>query len=157
MRKQGRDDRDEREPRPRRSPVAWLVVLVAFLVLILVVPGINPWRRADPPAGSMPPSTASRPAAPKQTTVSVQDAQCDQIIHQGQELGLIRSRPRPERIDVDEKLWAIMDESEKRGLLLALRCSAYRGTPRAGEEAEAYGVPSGKRLALARAAGVTFE
>ena len=58
---------------------------------------------------------------------------------------------------MDEKLWAIMDTSERRGLLLALRCSAFPAAARPMDQAVAYSAQSGKRLAQTSTKGVTFD
>jgi hypothetical protein len=147
----------EQKDRPQsrsRSPIAWAVFIAAFLVLVLIAPGIHPFQRAEPP--SQPPSALPGPR-PQEATDPAQVAQCDQVIQQGQHLGLIRDRPQKQRIGVDERLWALMDASERRGLLLALRCSAYSSAARTADEAVAYGAHSGKRLGVAGANGVTLD
>jgi hypothetical protein len=147
-----KEDRPER--RRRRSPITWAILITAFLVLVLIAPGIHPFRRSVPPSEPVP---ILREAPPQETTASSQVAQCEQVIQQGQQLGLIRNRPQRQRIDVEEKLWTLMDASERRGLLLALRCSAYPASARPTDQAVAYSAQSGKRLAQTNAQGVAFD
>lgn len=149
-----KSEKEDKSERPRRSPITWAVLIAAFLVLVLIAPGIHPLRRAVPPTQ---PVAVFPPVPPQQKVGSSQLAQCERVIQQGQQLGLIRSRPQKERIDVDENLWGLMDASERRGLLLALQCSAHPSAARPEGPALIYGARSGKMLAQASARGTTLD
>jgi phage FluMu protein Com len=89
---------------------------------------------------------------------SVDPKPCDDLLAKAERSGLIKERPSPERINVEDGRWADFPASSKRGLMLALRCSLLRGQP--GSEMDyvvAYGYRSGRRVAMATSVGVTFE
>jgi hypothetical protein len=82
---------------------------------------------------------------------------CDDLIDQGEKAGLIKERPSAERINVEDRLWAQFPASSKRGLAMAVRCSAKSGAPGELDYGVVYGYRSGKRLAMATSVGVNFE
>jgi hypothetical protein len=85
---------------------------------------------------------------------------CNRLLHEAEEVGLVRYRPSANRIDVDDRLWAQLPAGSKRGILLALRCSVLDGRRDAeplGAYTVAYGYGSGRRLAMATSVGVSFE
>lgn len=82
---------------------------------------------------------------------------CNDLIEQAQREGLVRERPAPNRINVDDRRWADFPASSKRGLAMAVRCSAYGGAPAELDYGVVYGYRSGKRLAMATSVGVDFE
>lgn len=81
---------------------------------------------------------------------------CDELIRRSEREGLIRERPEPNRINVDDLAWAEFPAGAKKGLALAVRCSATRGAPQQTDYAVVYGYRSGKVLAMATSVGVTF-
>jgi hypothetical protein len=97
------------------------------------------------------------PSAMEQAATVTDPKPCNDLIEQAQREGLIKERPSPERINVDDRLWAEFPAGSKRGLALAVRCSATRGAPRQLDYGVVYGYRSGKRLAMATSVGVEFE
>lgn len=151
------DDKDPSREQRRVLRFGWLTRLLwfglAFLVLALIAPGIRLWR-ADPPTAPKSEQPAFRNSQKRPELSSIQRAQCEEMIAEGQKLGVIRRRPHPDRIDVERSLWMAMDRQAQRGLMLALRCAAH-GNDGDGI-AVAHDLRNGMRLAQASAAGVTF-
>ena len=88
---------------------------------------------------------------------AVDPKQCDALLDQAQRDGLIKKRPSTERIDVEDRVWAELPADSKRGIALAVRCSAAHGTAGELDYGVVYGWRSGKRLAMATSVGVRFE
>lgn len=101
---------------------------------------------------------ASKDGTPPPAPFSAsQVAQCDDLLKGAERSKLIRSRPSPDRINVDDAAWATFPAESKRGVLLALACQHYRRPMQATEYVVAYGYRSGKRVAMASSVGVSFE
>jgi hypothetical protein len=84
-------------------------------------------------------------------------AECERLLKQGEETGLIRARPSTTRIDVEDATWRRLPADSKKGLALGLACSGF-GKPLARSEyATVYGYRSGKRLAIVTSIGVVLE
>lgn len=115
--------------------------LGAFAIFVVV--GLI-WNAFDP---------ASKPT--EQTQV-VDPKPCNDLIEQAEKQGLVRERPSPDRINVEDRLWRQFPASAKRGLAMAVRCSASGGVPRQLDYGVVYGYRSGKRLAMATSVGVEF-
>ena len=96
-------------------------------------------------------------SASEQVATVTDPKPCDDLIKQGEQLGLVKERPSPNRINVEDALWAEFPAGSKRGLAMAVRCSAYGGAPAEFDYGVVYGYRSGKRLAMATGVGVTFE
>jgi hypothetical protein len=79
------------------------------------------------------------------------------LIEQATKEGLVRERPSPERVNVEDRLWAAFPATAKRGLAMAVRCSATRGAPQQLDYGVVYGYRSGKRLAMSTSAGVELD
>lgn len=95
---------------------------------------------------------------PGTDAVAVADPKpCDDLIEQAAKEGLVRERPSAERINVEDRLWEEFPAGSKRGLAMAVRCSATRGAPQQLDYGVVYGYRSGKRLAMATSVGVEFE
>jgi hypothetical protein len=114
-------------------------------------------------ATSTPPEAiaqADRPLLPE-TTV----ATCRKTIDAATSAGLIKSQPSPERINVEDRLWAALPVDERRALLGFVGCTAFKRRIEHWAEPDdilsgfvvAYGHRSGKRLAMASANGYDFE
>lgn len=83
--------------------------------------------------------------------------QCSALLADARRQRLVRAQPTGERIDVDERRWALFPAASKTGILLALACQRY-GRPMIGVEGVvAYGYHSGKRVATATQVGVSYE
>lgn len=102
-----------------------------------------------------PAKVATAPAALSAEQVS----RCRALIAESEKLGLIKARPSPTRIDVDEGLWAALPADAKRGVLAGIACDVFgRGTLVDMEgPVVAYGYRSGKRQAMLTSVGVAFE
>lgn len=100
------------------------------------------------------------PPPPVQLVDTATRAKCADAITKAQQTGVVRMRPSPNRVNVDEMIWSRMDAGDKSGLLALLACDVF-GKRQAdlefGEHTVAYGSRSGKRLALFSGSGVTFE
>jgi hypothetical protein len=103
-------------------------------------------------------STQRVDAPTTETPVAAVDPKpCNDLIDQATKKGLVRERPAPNRIDVEDRLWSEFPADSKRGLAMAVRCSAANGTPGQLDYGVVYGYRSGKRLAMATSVGVNFE
>ena len=96
----------------------------------------------------------------KAKAAAVDPAPCDRLISDMEQAGLVKGRPSPNRVDVEDLSWAALPADSKRALALAVRCSFLRGDigrDDFNDFAVVYGYRSGKRLAMASHAGVTIE
>lgn len=101
--------------------------------------------------------SSTTPSQPESRNAAVDPTPCDHLIDQARKAGLVKRRPSPNRIDVEDALWAQFPAGSKRGLALAVLCSAYPGGAATLDYAVVYGYRSGKRLAMAGSTGVNFE
>lgn len=99
----------------------------------------------------------SNPSATEKVGTVTDPQPCDDLIAQAQRKGLVKERPAPNRINVEDALWTEFPAGSKRGLALAVRCSASRGAPSEFDYGVVYGYRSAKRLAMATSVGVNFE
>ena len=99
----------------------------------------------------------SSPPATEEVSTITDPKLCDDLIAEAQREGLVKERPAPNRINVEDRLWADFPAGSKRGLALAVRNSASRGAPGEFDHGVVYGYRSGKRLAMATSVGVNFE
>lgn len=99
------------------------------------------------------------PASPAGAELAAGEvAKCRAFLATAGETGVIRARPSPERIDVDEALWAQMRAREKDLLLQALACDLWaRPMPPGGAHVVAYGWQGGNRLQMLTALGLARE
>ena len=91
-------------------------------------------------------------AAAKEVAAKTIDPRiCDDAIAGLEATGLIKERPAPNRVNVEDALWAAMPATEKRLVAQAVRCSLTRGKPSVGfdDYSVVYGYRSGQRLAQA--------
>jgi hypothetical protein len=100
---------------------------------------------------------ADEPARQSEAVASFDRKPCDDLIASATAARLVKERPTAERVNVEDSLWAAFPASSKRGLALALRCSAHGGSPGELDYGVVYGYRSGKRLAMATSVGVNFE
>lgn len=121
----------------------------AIVVVVLLGIGYFNNDEAKPAAGAS--------ANPTRLDASVV-VQCEALITQGLQSGIIRSRPKMDRLNMDDQKWAMMPAETKSVLMRAVSCSVY-GTnlPPGFESVVAYGHRSGKRLAMLTSAGLNYE
>jgi hypothetical protein len=85
-------------------------------------------------------------------------AKCAAAIEQAARIGLVRERPAPNRINVDEVLWAQLPASTKDQTMQFVACARWRkAMPPPGEYVVAYGWRSGRRLWMLTEAGMLRE
>ncbi|MFL6729533.1 MAG: hypothetical protein ACJ8E3_09325 [Sphingomicrobium sp.] len=113
--------------------------LVGLSVLLLAIPACS---NSDQPTSDQATTTDPKP--------------CDDLIEQAENDGLVKQRPSPDRVNVEDRLWAQFPATSKEGLAMAVRCSATRGAPDELDYGVVYGYRSGKRLAMATSVGVKF-
>lgn len=81
--------------------------------------------------------------------------ECRAYLKQAVAEGLIRQRPAPARINVDERLWAEMPARVKDLTLQAVACDLWQSSmPPEWEHVAAYGWRSGKRVQMLTSVGV---
>ena len=72
---------------------------------------------------------------------------CRMKITRTTQAGLIRERPEPKQINVDERIWAEMPMSQKEQVMKVLSCDVYgQYLPPEGSAVRAVGWRSGERL-----------
>jgi hypothetical protein len=72
--------------------------------------------------------------------------------------GVIRSRPQPHRIDVDDALWAQLDAGTKDRIMQAVSCDVWGAAmPAPADYVVAYGHRSGKRIQMLTSEGMDRE
>lgn len=85
---------------------------------------------------------------------------CAQAIGQATKGGVVRQRPAPNRVNVEDAVWQLMAADDKRALLSLVACDAF-GKREAdlgvSEYVVAYGYRSGKRLAMLTEYGIDYE
>jgi len=123
------------------------LLTIAKVLGIVLVLGFVMWCSSQP----------TTPSATEQAATVADPKPCNDLIEQAQREGLVKERPASNRINVDDRRWADFPASSKRGLALAVRCSAYGGAPAELDYGVVYGYRSGKRLAMATSVGVSFE
>jgi hypothetical protein len=91
-------------------------------------------------------------------------ALCRRIIDEATKMGVVRDKPSPNRINVEDARWAMLPADDKRSLLAAVGCAAFKlrqadweNVSNADGYTVAYGYRSGKRVAMATATGYNFE
>lgn len=84
---------------------------------------------------------------------------CDDAIDNLRTTGLVKDRPSPNRVDVEELNWAALAAKDKRLVAAGVRCSFLKGreSDRTEDYGVVYGYRSGKRLAMATSTGVELE
>jgi hypothetical protein len=103
------------------------------------------------------PSPEPRQIGENPAAETVDPKACDDLIAQAEKAGLIRERPSPDRINVEDSLWAAFPASSMTGLAMAVRCSAAHGSPQELDYGVVYSYRSGKELAMATGAGAKFH
>lgn len=102
-------------------------------------------------------SCGSAPSeAPKKSSSLV--AGCEAALRNFKNQGLIQSHPFAIRAEVDDALWATLQDREKMKVLEALACFAFDGErPRGKDYAVIYGYDTGQRLAVMRKFGAELD
>ena len=85
--------------------------------------------------------------------------QCGNLLTSAKRNGLIRERPSPNRINVDERLWSELPASVKDTTLQAVSCELWRSSvpPTVGNYVVAYGWRTGKRVQMLTSVGMSRE
>jgi hypothetical protein len=86
-------------------------------------------------------------------------AKCRELLALGEANGIIRARPKPTRIDVEDALWAQLPADVKDRTLQAVSCDVWQTAmpPSAGDPVVAYGYRSGKRVQMLTGVGMARE
>lgn len=113
------------------------------------------------------PSAPEQAAAPAGPRVLVQPPQllsadvvgkCRDLLKMAERIGVIRDRPDPTRINVDERKWAELDAATKDRTLQAVACDVWQqNMPPADEMVVAYGWRSGTRVQMLTEIGMVRE
>lgn len=135
----------------------------ALIGLGIVAIGMEP----EPPATAASQSAVAPPTTPVSPVASVaageltptERADCAESLRKAETLGLIKDRPTPSRIDVEETLWAGLPAKTKQGILGSVSCEVLgRWMPLTpGTPLVAYGYHTGNRLAMLSSVGMRFE
>jgi hypothetical protein len=130
-------------------------ILVLYLTIL---------QLTAPERGSQDISDAATSAADAATAASpiLDDEavkQCGSYLSLATRNGLIRGRPSPNRINVDERLWAELPASAKDTTMQAVSCELWRSSmpPTVGNYVVAYGWRTGKRLQMLTSVGMSRE
>ncbi len=106
-------------------------------------------------------ATAAAEAATATSPILDDEAvkQCGSYLSLATRNGLIRSRPSPNRINVDERLWAELPASAKDTTMQAVSCELWRSSmpPTVGDYVVAYGWRTGKRLQMLTSVGMARD
>jgi hypothetical protein len=98
--------------------------------------------------------------APAPLLDPAQQAKCEKALDAATKAGIIRARPSPTRIDVEDWKWAGLPADLKKRTLAAVSCAALgRWAPAKLSEGPvvAYGYRSGQRMAMLTEVGFSFE
>lgn len=128
----------------------WVVKSIAVVVGAVMVAQCVFGAPDEPPA----------PPAPVQLVDAHTRAGCSNAITGAMKDGVVKERPSPNRVNVDEVIWVQMAASDKTALLALLACDAFgkrAGDLEFSEHVVAYGARSGKRMAMLTSAGTSFE
>lgn len=83
---------------------------------------------------------------------------CRSLIAQAMRDGVIVSRPSPNRINVNDRLWASLDAQTKDRTMQAVACDLWqRDMPPDFEHVVAYGNQSGRRVQMLTSVGMNRE
>ena len=109
--------------------------------------------------GSDDKSSTPIPAAPSLTREQRQG--CGKALAEAQRTKVIRQRPSPNRVNVDDLIWSQMAATDKEALLALLACDALgkRAPELTMDEPTivAYGFRSGKRVGMLTQVGASFD
>ena len=124
------------------------------LLALIALGGLSQCGESDPAPGAGKAGVQS--AQPIASAAKRQ--QCRDYLDLARREGLIRGRPSPDRLDVDERIWTQLSYREKDITLQAVSCDLW-GTdmPGEGNHVAAYGWHSGKRLQMLTALGMARE
>lgn len=85
-------------------------------------------------------------------------AKCRKLLATGEQVGVIKSRPAPNRINVDDALWAQLDAETKDRTMQAVACDVWQTSmPPSSDHVVAYGHRSGKRVQMLTSVGMVRE
>lgn len=103
-------------------------------------------------------STAVQPVLAPQLLPADVVGQCRDLLNMAERIGVIRERPKPTRINVDERKWAELDAATKDRTLQAVACDVWQqNMPPADEMVVAYGWRSGRRVQMLTEVGMSRE
>lgn len=134
----------------RQHVVVWFLAGFALLVVAgafsqdkpaMPVPASPDAAKVDAEA-----ARAARQAAAVSKEAAEMVKGCNAILADLEKLGTIRERPAPNRVDIDERLWAELPYRQKEALLSLVSCSAFgQSVPPEGKHVAAYGWRDGQR------------
>jgi hypothetical protein len=85
-------------------------------------------------------------------------AQCRDALQKAQAAEIIKGRPQPNRINVEDRVWQAIDAETKDRMLQSVACDLWQTSmPPEGERVVAYGHRSGKRLQMLTSVGMVRE
>lgn len=131
-------------PRPGSGRTIGIVAAIAVVLLVLSQCGED----AEAPPASAPKLSASAVASCREAIKSAEDA------------GLIKGRPQPTRIDVEDRKWAALPAETKDRLMQAVSCDVWQTAMPPDEGLHyvvAYGFRSGKRVQMLTSEGMGRE
>jgi hypothetical protein len=123
-------------------------------VILLVGAGVIVTALLSDRRGSAP--DASNYGPPSQPSLSQAERDlCTRFIARAVEGGLVMRRPKPDKLEVEDEVWAAAPAEVKRMLAQAVACEIWgQSMPPDLESVVIYGYRSGKRVALLSAAGL---
>lgn len=132
----------------RGGSIGCVFLAIAFLAFVA-------FSSSSPDSSTAPGATA--PAA--QTTLSADaGSQCRDLLQKASSAGVIRERPAPNRINVDEVLWTALSARQKDVTLQAVSCDLWQtAMPSELNHVVAYGYRSGKRIQILTSVGMSRE
>lgn len=123
----------------------WLAYAALAVLAVALISGGG---EDQAPAGdqSSPEEEADRPVAVARMS-DAEIAECRETLGEMETAGLLRDRPSPEQIDVEDGVWAALPYRNKPMVLMAVSCDVF-GTamPPEGRYVRAVGYRSGERL-----------
>lgn len=108
-------------------------------------------------SGRFTPEPVAEAAAPKLADSAVK--MCRGMLALAVDKGVIKARPQPNRINVDDRLWAMTDADTKDKVMQAVACDLWQTSMPPGklDYVVAYGHRSGKRIQMLSSTGMSRE
>lgn len=99
----------------------------------------------------------SEPDQPPANFTADQLKACRSVIAAAEKAGVIRERPRGDRVNVEDRRWANLPATEKRAIAYAVGCDVYERPLKDMEASMVYGYRSGRHLGGATAYGIVLK
>jgi Uncharacterised protein family UPF0547 len=117
------------------------------------------WCAAEPDSPSTADtSTGAAESTSAQTLSADVVAKCRDLLALSEGSGVIRARPAPNRINVEDSTWAALDAETKDRMMQAVACDLWQTSmPPEAEHVVAYGHRSGERLQMLTSVGMARE